>query len=114
MSQAPEWWGVGVVVGVSDTGRPGRLEWSREEDRKRLAGGVQALEGALGERGHGWGSQRGYLTCIWIVLRTDCGGNRGRSRGAPVVAERGLEPGQWAVETLEAGAPGFAGGLEVR
>lgn len=48
VSQAPERWGVGVVVGVSDTGRPGRLEWSREEDRKRLAGGVQALEGAPG------------------------------------------------------------------
>lgn len=104
MSQAPEGWGVGVVVGVSDTGRPGRLEWSREEDRKRLAGGVQALEGALGERGHGWGSQRGYLTCIWIVLRTDCGGNRGRSRGAPVVAERegwSRGSGQWRHEKLE-------------
>lgn len=45
VSQAPGGWGWGVV-GMSDTRRPGRLEWSRgEEDRKRLAGGVQALGG---------------------------------------------------------------------
>lgn len=69
MSQAPGGRGWGVV-GLSDMGRPGRLEWSRgEEDRKRLAGRVQALEGALGERGPWVGFAEGW---IWWILYLDC------------------------------------------
>lgn len=53
VSQAPERWGVGWWLVCLTQGGPGASGGSGKRTEE-LAGGVQALEGALGERGHGW------------------------------------------------------------